>query len=512
MNIVTEDLKINHILASGKTQKLVEGDIIVPDTKPDVLKLLQADAYTVVKDKRISDGCTDIDGRVDLTVLYIPDADNENIKSINASFDYSESISAKELLSDDFAIINTYIERIEFSTINSRKLKIKAVVGIEYELLRAEPLSIAVEAEDCENAQIKRESVSVQNSVDISTHTFNVHERIEIPSGQESICELLKYDIKVTDTEYKPLSGKIAVKGAVCICVLYTNSSRTIEFTEAELPFTEIFDCENISEDCCCDIDFSIGECFINTEEDSDGDMRIIDAEAEICAQVRAVEDLEIEMISDCYEPYRKTVLEKDSVSLDEIISRPCSTNTIRDTIEASSNMPSVSGVYDVIAKPYVNKASIEGGRLMCEGKVEAFVLYISDSTENPIFSIKKDIPFSYMLDAQAEGNSLTPQIKAEVKHTGYNLNAAGEIELRILLTINANVVKQRTIELISSAEAQDSNANSSGGIVVYFVQNGDTLWEVAKHYCVPADSIIKFNSLKDETLRTGTRLFIPGR
>ncbi len=48
-------------------------------------------------------------------------------------------------------------------------------------------------------------------------------------------------------------------------------------------------------------------------------------------------------------------------------------------------------------------------------------------------------------------------------------------------------------------------------GIVIYFVQKGDNLWEVAKRYAVPRDEILKFNNMAEsDKLENGNRLFIP--
>ena len=42
--------------------------------------------------------------------------------------------------------------------------------------------------------------IKFENTVDVSEHTFTLSERLEVPSGTESICEVLKADIKISDT------------------------------------------------------------------------------------------------------------------------------------------------------------------------------------------------------------------------------------------------------------------------------------------------------------------------
>ena len=44
MELVKENVTVNQVSCKGDTQVLVDEDIIVPDVKPDILKILQLDA------------------------------------------------------------------------------------------------------------------------------------------------------------------------------------------------------------------------------------------------------------------------------------------------------------------------------------------------------------------------------------------------------------------------------------------------------------------------------------
>lgn len=511
MELINEKVNVNETVSKGSAQTTVEGDIIVPDTKPDILKILQVDAIACVTHKSIENGRVKTNGRVDFKILYIPDKEDEKIKSILTSFDFSQPLDCGKVSDDMLIAASANAERVDFSLINSRKLRIKATTGIDYEICAPKTLEIAVDVTGSDSAELCKEPLKLQNSVDFCEHEISVKENLEVPNGQASICELLKADAKVTDTEYKTVTGKIVVKGAVCISLLYCDENGKIEFMEEEIPFTEVLDCEDTTESSICDIDYFITDMNCSVEEDSDGDCRVVSVDMIITAQVKATECVELEMISDCYEPYMRTELSREEVALEEIVARVNSQNTIREMIDPGADAPSVLGVYEVIAKPCVVKAELQNNKLLCEGNVETYILYVSDSNENPVYSIKKEFPFSYMIDCDADDEGLVPEIKAEVRHTGYNLNAAGEIELRCILSINANIVKKRMINIINSVETEEIAGRDKKGIVIYFVQKGDSLWSIAKNYCVPREAVLSFNNIKEEDkLKQGSRLFIP--
>ena len=64
MELMKEAMTINETVYADTTQVYVEGDIIVPDVKPDILKILQVDAVSAVTSKNLSDGRVQVSGKV----------------------------------------------------------------------------------------------------------------------------------------------------------------------------------------------------------------------------------------------------------------------------------------------------------------------------------------------------------------------------------------------------------------------------------------------------------------
>ena len=221
MELIKENIKVNDVVINASTQKTIDGDIIVPDSKPDILKILQVDEVSCITEKEVCEGRLSIKGRVDLKILYIPDSETECIKSILTSLDFEEDISSKKIEDGDFAVINSSVERAEFSLTNSRKLKIKTLVEFDYEIIRIKTLEPAVDTE--EEIEIKRRTVTLRNSLGVDEFSFMIRDRLVIPSGQGSVNEILKADYSIKDIEYTTITGRIMAKGTVGVCILYTD-------------------------------------------------------------------------------------------------------------------------------------------------------------------------------------------------------------------------------------------------------------------------------------------------
>ena len=509
MELIKNTINICNIAAKGETQAMSDGDVIVPDIKPDILKLLQVDADACITDKYIENGRLIICGRVDYKVLYVPDSEKEKIKSILTSMEFRQAVDAGNAKPESKIILKPTVERVEFSAVNSRKLRIRAIVHIEYEVSSIENCEICNDISDSEIEKIYND-VTYENTVDISEHDFTVKETLEIPSGASSAAEVLKADVRIYDTEYKSVTGKVIVKGICGICVLYTDDDGEIRFVESEVPFTEVLDAEGVGEDTVCDIEYSLLGVMCDARPDTDGDMRLLCLDIDISAAIKGTEIKNTKLIKDCFMPYMKTDVQSKEIVLRTTVERPESLNTIREVIAFPQNVPEVSGVYNVMTNTVMTKSELSKNKILCEGKVEAYILYLTNSTENPVYSFKKDIPFSYMIECKNSTEALDCEIKSGVKHVSYNLNSGGEVELRCLISIECMLIKEERISTlydVSITEAQKSRE-----IVICFAHNGERVWDIAKRYGIPQESLNRHNDLEGEVIEGEKRLFIPGR
>ncbi len=510
MELIKETVSVGQTIYSQQAQAYADGDIIVPDVKPDILKIIQVDASATIKEKNVTDGCVFVRGCVDMKILYIPDNKDESIKSINTTLDFAYKAEKKSIEAGMSANVFVDVDKVDFRLINSRKLSVKVFVGVDVNVTGVHSIDFAtgVAGEGC--AEIKKVPVRVNSAVADCEREFVVRENMEIPSGKASICEILKVDSKICDKEIKALTGKAVIKGTANISVLYTGDNSAIEFMEADIPFTEVVDIPDLIEDADCDMDCSICDMFYKVSEDNDGDMRIVNVEFAINTHINAYRTVETEIIEDCYAPGCDMTIDRTEEKIEEIICCPTSQSTLREIVTIDGSAPQINGVYHIITKATVTDTQTENGRVCVSGRVDAYILYITDNDEMPVYSCKREIPFSTMIDSCGCEKGMECEIKAEVEHTSYSLNMANEVELRIILRINAKVIRQRRFELVSEI-SEPVEKHGASGIIIYFVQTDDTLWDIAKRYGVSVDSVLRFNGISvDERIMCGRRLIIP--
>lgn len=510
MEIIKKNIIINRSVKCGNTQIGVDGDIIVPDIKPDILKILQVDGKAVVTQTELSEERLMVSGIINVNILYVPDRDDEKIKCIETSFDFSNRIDKNDIMTDMHAWVEAEVERIDFQVLNSRKLRIKTTVGIAYKISEQAPIELATGLDD-ENSEILITPIEIISLVDLKHSDFCVRENFELPPGHTAIEELLKTDVKISDTDYKIVTGRAVVKGIINLNCLYLDTACCLKSCDFETSFTEIFDIEDADDDTICDMSFYVKDLVCTPETDSDGDMRILALDSVIGIKIEATKKINTDLLIDCFCPGNETFITKNSTNLEKIISSGFYQTTLRDIVSPEQHSPNLKGIYNVFATPSIEKSEVLDNCVSVSGNISCFVLYIADSEETPVYSLKKNIPFSCMVDTPGSKNGMDSSVDAKILHTSYNLNPSGEAEIRCILSVSAKVSVNNTLELIDDLEILPINSEQKKGIVLYFVQKNDTLWDIAKKYYVSQNDILSVNNLEDATpICEGMTLLIP--
>ena len=123
---LTKDLlKMEQSAGDGYAQALVEGDILVPDTKPDTSRILSVDGTVDITNKEASENKIVVNGAVNLK-FYMFQIGGEYPVYMDASAAFTQSIdipkAAKGMKND----VKAEVEHIEFEKLNERKIGVKA--------------------------------------------------------------------------------------------------------------------------------------------------------------------------------------------------------------------------------------------------------------------------------------------------------------------------------------------------------------------------------------------------
>ena len=506
MELIKEKEAYMDKLFNDNIRVSVEEDIIVPDVKPDILKVLQVDARAYITDKGIVLGGVYAKGKLYVNILYIPDSETEEICSIKTEFDFKTKIDNASIMPDMSMKMYCDVIKADFSAINSRKLAIMASVSIDYEIFYHKELELCVGIDDDKAEFISKSFVQDRVSV-VEDCEFQIRSALEVPSGKKSISQILKLDARVDDKDIKVMNAKVIAKGSVVASILYITADEKVEYFDARVPFTEVFDVFDLEETDLCRLQLNIGEIKADLNTDSDGDMRIVNIECQVNASLAAVNKKEIKTISDCICPGVKTSIDYEDAVLRVGVGNVTMNSQIKELIVPDLKIPNPVKIYNVVADAEITKINAKGGVIDFSGKLKVYLMYISDNSKCCVYSIKKDIPFEYSYNCEDADDNCLFDIWTAVNGISYNINSNGEIDFKCFIDFDIDVYKKENIKIMANIKSEEVKKNSD--IIIYFVGKGDTLWDIAKKYSVNRLDICELNGI-DETIYEGQKLIIP--
>ncbi len=87
--IEKEQICINQLIGQKKEEIVVQGDVIVNDIKPDVLKIVSTSGIPCIYKKELLEGKIKLDGCINTYVIYIPDDSESKTRCLNTTLDFS---------------------------------------------------------------------------------------------------------------------------------------------------------------------------------------------------------------------------------------------------------------------------------------------------------------------------------------------------------------------------------------------------------------------------------------
>ena len=518
LEFIKENIKLSQVAGEESTQTVVENDIIVPDIKPDISRILLFDGTSTVKSAETIQDKILINGIISYKILYLSDEAEQRLKSMNSNVNFSYDLDVPNARHGMKCRVRCDVEHIDFNILNGRKINTKTIMRLSGKVINNVEQDIVNDLQGVEDIQILKESVNVNCFVGESESEFTVRESLEVPAGKPAIRDILRNDIRITGKDFKIADNRIVIKGDLNVSTLYLGDDETqsIQFMEHEFPFTHFVGLDGMSENDRCDICCHIADAKFEPQEDSDGELRILNAEILLNISVAGFTSRNIYIIADAYNPRANLVLEKEPFLFEDMAAECKSQITLKDTIVIPEGNPDIAEVFNVISKPTLSDYKIIDDKLILEGEVDNNILYLADNSEQPVSGHRQEVLFKQEIDIRGIKPGMSCDIDLGIEHCNYSMLSSNEVEIRLVVGVNARIFRRYTLPLIVKVNEfplDDKKLLAQPSITIYFAQPGDTLWKVAKKYYTTMAEIQRVNNISSsDALSVGQQIIIPKR
>ena len=509
-----EYLCINKLTCEKEENIIVQGDMIVPDAKPDILNTISTTGNICIYKKEVMDGKIRIDGCVNLYIMYLADNEESSVRALNTSIDFSETIVIANCVEDSDADIRLKIKNIECKVLNGRKISLKALVETKIKIYSNENVEIINQINN-NKIECLEKNISLNSLVGKGTTKAYVKENVTCDAN-DNIAEILRVDLNLIDTDVKICYNKVLAKSEAEVTIMYLTEDNRINTMTARLPVVGFVDMQGIKEEDICDVDYEIKNLIIanyplamtshiklNNIEDHSA---YVEAEIEICCT--AYEEKQINMIEDLYSVEGDLEFNQNDVVTISNKQNRKETCKIREKV----SMPEVNenNIISVTCTPNINKESKMNSKIMYEGEVELNVIFTDNSTVG-INSKIINIPFEFKIDNVQDAENLEINTRMETANLECIAQNSGEISCNLDLVFDVNMYKNTRLNVIDKIEMADNRDIDEYSVIIYIVKKGDTLWEIAKRFRSTVRDIVRVNGIENPNrINIGDKLYIP--
>lgn len=493
MNIKNGSLSVCSCVCRTKNSFTAECDVIVPDSKPDILKVLQLSAVPRYVNFETKNGRVSASGTVCFTIVYLADDEEKSMKSITSSCEFSNIIRDDAISEFMLTFADVDVDEVNCNIVNCRKLTLKASLDMAVQVYTCFDLDLISEIEGaCTQKKNLTSSVICAHSQSTTTLT----DSFSLPNGKAPVCEIFRTDAVVTDSEIKVIDDKAVIKGNILITVLY-RSEAGIEHIQNEIPFAHILQADGIREEM--DTEFCVKAMGpeATVSENTDGELCVIEFSADLYFRVLARCTYKAECVTDAFLPHGNLGCKYSPVCVDSIETIIHRDAEIREKITLPEGYPPIAEVYQVILRPFIESCRSDGEVLKALGYADIYILYLSSEENSPVCSYKETVEFA--VSCESPGCSLTPISDCVLKNFSYTINSDNCVEVRGIVDIKIQCVRTTEEDIIYAAEESEYIPQKRPSIIVSCVCNERSLWDIAKEYKITPESILSANALENE-------------
>ena len=468
----------------------ISQDFTLPDYYPEIRRVLYVKETMLPVAKFISGNKLDVNGVVDYSLVYVSNEGKLCSAPMTSEYAFSvgmDNIGDFEMSEGVSVMVHSEAESSTVRVISPRKLQIRSRLRSNVNAWGKKSCAEKIEGiESPVSLQRKNESGVCVDVICESSDMVSVEDEYVLPNES---CRVALADSSVLIDGCKIEGDIVRVNGHIVLKMLIINDeddscervSRKMDF-EAESDLGGI----DFTSDIYCRVDGCVTDMTLNVEE---GKVLI---DANLALEICMTQNKNISYTSDVYsteqtaevfsvEEFLPTVIENRNINFSQ-----------SERIELSElGFQKEAEIVDVSAKALVDECNSEYGRYVIKGDCRYNIICRS----NGEYSVcEARAPFRY----EADSEDLVDTFDVSVDVLNSRARSDGEyINLDAELCMGCTLMGREGARILQSATFGEKREQNGSEWTVYYIQDGENMWDIAKRYGVSQNEV-KGNVEKD--------------
>lgn len=495
-----------------KIQKELESscEYVLPDYLGDVKKVLSSSAKAVPSGKFVADDALETSGIVQYDVIYL---DSEN-KLSGASFssDYDTTVDVDESYLDSY--IRTSVSTYSIRLTGPRRISAKANVTLDGIISCNDDISVSGSAFDgTYSPKLRYEKIRIERMKSTDTLEREYAEEVmKLDGVNADEIEIVTNSAIVRITDAETIDGGVVVRGVISfVSIIRVNSEPPFAITR-DIPFEETVEIEGAALGSWALADAYLSS-VTSSVNDSDGGASVV---ANVIMDISAIElrNEECELTTDAYLCERDTDEEYDNFKYTEHLfsGKTELSSTIKIPIsdclgEGFSEFLIITAMFRA---PEVDSSESDV-KIKAEAQFSGIACEINSENESNLVPVKFSAPISFDVNKNcqiADGSALSVKLSPCLVDWNVDvdrLTLKCWTDARIWSSVDRSARRLVSSEVVGETEYKRSLSQ----IQVYYPEQGEDLYSVAKKFHTTVEAIASCNELSEAVSSLDTEIGI---
>lgn len=495
------------------SQVTLDEDFNVPDSCQDVGRLVQFHGRVQIDEVKVSDSRVFITGLLCFKVLFAVDQEPGRMESLEGSVPLEESMNLRGISTGDKICLKWDVEDLSIQLIHSRKLNIRALLAFSamQEMEKELPLTTDLRKEGVSQ---KKAPIGVLRLHLHNRDTIRIRDTFVLSSNKPDINKIVWDSLDIRGIDIRTEEGRTIVKGEVFAFLLYDDNTESdaLQWLEYSMPFQKELPCEGCTQEMIPELDLTILNTTLNVKPDSDGEERLIHVDILMESDLKVYKEEMMELLEDVYHPSCELLPAMETVQVEQLLVKNYAKCRIQDKVTIDDGGGRILQICHSDGVVRIEDSHAVEKGIQVEGYVQIHILYITGMDEMPFYSAETMVPFSMLIEAPGIDEDCKWYLRSDLEQLSTTMSDGRAIDVKALINLNALVLRSKKVKNIASVTEQALDMElikKMPGIVGYVVQQGDTLWDIAKRFYTTVDMIKSVNQLSGDEIQPKDTLIL---
>ncbi|WP_055071499.1 DUF3794 and LysM peptidoglycan-binding domain-containing protein [Clostridium massiliamazoniense] len=514
IDIVKENIDLQKEFGENTVDNVLRDEYLIPDTHPDVEKILAVDVRKTIVNKEMQADRVYVEAEVEYSIMYLSNEEEKEVNNIVYKEKFSNFVDMVGAEHRMLCDANCELEHINSNIINERKISIEAYFRTTCKVYSQESFEFVKDVQGSDELEIRKKPDKFEKMICSKSGEMTGKASMKAPSDKPQVDKILKYDCMIHKGDVKILEDKIQYSCLAKINVIYRcEETKELVTLEDDIFISGEDEVVGVNSDMKANYKNFLKSFDVRLNQDDLGENRIIDVDVCVENSVLVTKMEEMEVIDDAYSPRKNIEITKEKLKVNTPLGEGHSEFIVKDNIYLDNDDAEPVYIMNIRGEVISLESKIVNGNVIIDGILKADVIYKSNNERLCLGKVEGEIAFNSMIEIPRADETMICDIKANLENIQGNIEA-NTIAVKAVLDLNAKVSFTEEKEYVKDiSENEEEKIDKKASIIIYIVQPGDTMWNLAKKYRTSIADICKVNSLEvSDEIKEGEKLIIPGR